>query len=93
MVAGTPRLATALIVLAPPPARAREQRAEGPDSLSTESLPLEPTREVRFRTEEGSWMSADLSPDGPTLVFDLLGDLCTPPMEGGTATTWWSRTP
>ena len=49
------------------------------DSLATESLPLEPTREIRFTTNEGSWISVDISPDGATLVFDLLGDLYTLP--------------
>ena len=78
-------LATALTLLAPLPAHAQES-ADPPDSLATASLPLEPTREVRFRTEEGSWMSVDVSPDGRTLVFDLLGDLYTLPVEGGTAT-------
>ena len=57
-----------------------------PESLATESLPLEPTREIRFTTNEGSWISVDISPDGTTLVFDLLGDLYTLPIEGGTAT-------
>ena len=56
------------------------------DSLATASLPLEPTREIRFTTSEGSWISVDISPDGATLVFDLLGDLYTLPVDGGTAT-------
>jgi len=54
--------------------------------LATEGLPLEPTREISFTTTEGSWISVDLSPDGETLVFDLLGDLYTMPVTGGTAT-------
>ncbi|MCP4808996.1 MAG: amidohydrolase family protein [Proteobacteria bacterium] len=36
--------------------------------------------------QTGTWMNVDLSPDGTTLVFDLLGDLYTMPVEGGTAT-------
>ncbi|HET7585215.1 MAG TPA: amidohydrolase family protein [Gemmatimonadaceae bacterium] len=49
-------------------------------------LPLTPTRDVRFTTDEGTWMSLDLSPDGKTIVFELLGDLYTLPVQGGTAT-------
>ena len=56
------------------------------DSLATEGLPLEPTRQVEFWTDRGSWMSVDVSPDGSTIVFDLLGDLYTLPIGGGEAT-------
>ena len=49
-------------------------------------LPLEPTRTLEFTTNTGSWLSADISPDGTTIVFDLLGDIYTMPMAGGKAT-------
>lgn len=48
-------------------------------------LPIEPTRTIAFITNEGSYMNVDVSPDGKTLVFDLLGDLYTVPAIGGKA--------
>lgn len=48
-------------------------------------LPLKPTRTTRFIAREGTWMSVDVSPDGLRIVFDLLGDLYTLPIEGGRA--------
>lgn len=50
------------------------------------SLPLAPDRKISFPTDEGSWISLDVSPDGKTIVFDLLGDLYLLPLQGGTAT-------
>ena len=50
-----------------------------------QDLPLEPTRRLRLTTDEGTWMSLDVSPDGETIVFDLLGDLYTVSIEGGQA--------
>jgi dipeptidyl aminopeptidase/acylaminoacyl peptidase len=52
----------------------------------TDSLPLATTRTVSFDVSEATWMSLDLSPDGQTIVFELLGDLYTLPIAGGTAT-------
>jgi Tol biopolymer transport system component len=51
----------------------------------TEGLPLKPTRTLQFTTDEGTWISTDVSPDGQTLIFDLLGDLYVIPIEGGEA--------
>ncbi|HEY7635630.1 MAG TPA: amidohydrolase, partial [Gemmatimonadales bacterium] len=51
----------------------------------SDSLPLKPTRTLSFDTDEATWASLDVSPDGRTLVFELLGDLYTLPMGGGVA--------
>ena len=44
------------------------------------------TRVIDFATDEGTWISIDVSKDGRTLVFDLLGDLYALPVAGGDAT-------
>ena len=36
-------------------------------------------------TDEGTWISVDVSPDGKTIAFDLLGDIYTMPISGGDA--------
>src|SRR5260370_28741320 len=48
-------------------------------------LPLKPDRKIEFTTDEGTWLSLDVSPDGKTIVFELLGDIYTLPIEGGQA--------
>lgn len=50
-----------------------------------QELPIKAARTISFTTEEGSYMDVDVSPDGKTLVFDLLGDLYTVPTTGGEA--------
>ena len=50
-----------------------------------DSLPLKTTRTIDFTTSEGTWISLDVSPDGHTIVFELLGDLYLLPLAGGDA--------
>jgi imidazolonepropionase-like amidohydrolase/Tol biopolymer transport system component len=40
---------------------------------------------INFSTDEGTWMNLDVSPDGGTIVFDLLGDIYSLPANGGKA--------
>jgi len=44
------------------------------------------TVDIDIDVTEGSWMSLDVSPDGRTIAFDLLGDIYTLPVGGGRAT-------
>ncbi|MET1254996.1 amidohydrolase family protein [Aliikangiella maris] len=41
--------------------------------------------EATIDVTEGTWMNVTISPDGKTLVFDLLGDLYRLPIKGGQA--------
>lgn len=77
----TTRAAGRLVVLALCAAVAQSAWAQ-----AGQSLPLQATRHIGFQTDEGTWMSVDQSPDGKRLVFDLLGDLYTMDVAGGTAT-------
>ena len=43
-------------------------------------------REIDINVTEGTWMSLDVSPDGKTIAFDMLGDIYTMPVTGGKAT-------
>jgi imidazolonepropionase-like amidohydrolase/Tol biopolymer transport system component len=42
-------------------------------------------KDIEFTTTEGTWMNLDVSPDGKTIVFDLLGDIYSLPVSGGEA--------
>ena len=41
---------------------------------------------VNIKVSQGSWMNINVSPDGKTIAFDLLGDIYTMPISGGDAT-------
>jgi Tol biopolymer transport system component/imidazolonepropionase-like amidohydrolase len=76
-----------LLLLAPPAhtlGAQTEPSTEKKDEKK-EELPLKPESTIEFTTHEGTWMSLDVSKDGQTIVFDLLGDLYTLPIGGGEA--------
>lgn len=58
---------------------------EKKDDKKAEELPLKVDSVIKFTTNEGTWMSLDVSPDGQMIVFDLLGDIYTLPIAGGEA--------
>ncbi len=43
-------------------------------------------KQVPIRTDEGTWMDVDVSPDGQTIAFTMLGDIYTMPITGGMPT-------
>ncbi|HEY0681059.1 MAG TPA: amidohydrolase family protein [Steroidobacter sp.] len=45
----------------------------------------QPSYDVEFEVNEGTWMSVTVSPDGRMLAFDLLGDIYVMPASGGEA--------
>src|SRR5713101_8189120 len=64
-----------------------EKKEEKKDEKKDEKkgLPLKSDRKIEFTTDEGTWLSLDVSPDDKTIVFELLGDIYTLPIEGGQA--------
>ena len=83
-----PLAIVAIAALAIPAAAqtAAENDKAAADATKNKTLPLITTRTLEFTTSEGTWISLDLSPDGQTIVFELLGDLYTLPVAGGEAT-------
>ena len=75
------RLAAVLMFLPLLNAIAEEEEQ---DSWDVNAIPGE-SRDVAIDTRTGSWMSVDVSPDGQSIAFDLLGDIYVLPIEGGEA--------
>jgi Tol biopolymer transport system component/imidazolonepropionase-like amidohydrolase len=63
----------------------QEEKKDDAKEKKDLELPLKTESKIEFTTDEGTWMSLDLSPDGKTILFDLLGDLYTLPIAGGEA--------
>ncbi len=74
---------SAQAISAATPTGTTDPRADATADINT---PRADAQTVTFDATEGTWMSVDVSPDGKTLVFDLLGDIYSVPVGGGTAT-------
>ena len=80
------RMALALGLAAALPAAASAQDSKDAPKWDVAAPPGMKVRQVPITVDEGTWMNLDVSPDGRTLVFDLLGDIYTLPITGGTPT-------
>ena len=58
------------------PAKPPKWDVNAPTGLTTHTVPID--------VDNGTWMNLDVAPDGRTIAFDLLGDIYTMPISGGT---------
>ena len=77
--------AAAALAFAQEAPKSPEAKKEEKPKWDVAAPPL-PMRQVGINVDEGTWMDVDVSPDGKTLAFDLLGDIYTMPIAGGTPT-------
>jgi imidazolonepropionase-like amidohydrolase/Tol biopolymer transport system component len=89
-----------MVILLPLAAQQADQKPQDEQKAQAEqkkkwdvSEPLGPATKIEFETAEGTWMNVDVSADGRTIVFDLLGDIYTMPAGGGNATRITSGAP
>jgi Tol biopolymer transport system component len=54
-------------------------------ALAQNGLPLKPARTLDYEVSSGTFMSLAVSPDGKTILFDMLGELYAMPASGGRA--------
>ncbi|MEO7963916.1 MAG: amidohydrolase family protein [Gemmatimonadaceae bacterium] len=81
-------VAIAIALLTPPIHAQTVAQADSAARAAAKSgtLPLITTRTLNFTTTEGTWISLDVSPNGKSIAFELLGDLYSLPIAGGIAT-------
>ncbi|MFI5311856.1 MAG: amidohydrolase family protein [Gemmatimonadales bacterium] len=75
----------ALSLAGPPIATLAAQGEDGRPGAWDVTLARGKTREIDFTTNEGTWMSLDVSFDGRWIVFDLLGHVYRVASSGGSA--------
>ena len=64
----------------------KDDKAAAAKKADKNDLPLDPAGKLEFETDEGTWISLDVTPDGKSVVFELLGDIYRVPIAGGDAT-------
>ena len=75
------RVAAAILVLgANPAALAAQTQSVSQAAPWDVTQPRGQTRKISFTTDEGTWLSPDVSPDGRTIVFDMVGDIWIVPI-------------
>ena len=89
VIAATAIVAGSFVVAQEKPADKPQDKAKDPAAEKKKAdkneLPLEMKDKLEFETDEGTWMSLDVTPDGRLVVFELLGDLYKVPIGGGDA--------
>ena len=70
-------------------AKDKKKKKKSDDSAASEKWDVDNPpgewRTITINTTETTWTNLDVSPDGSTIVFDMLGDLYTVPIAGGEA--------
>jgi len=77
----TATLLACTMLAAPSIALAEDEKEEGWDVEAPRGAVIE---QVSIQTDEATWMDIDVSPDGRTLAFTVLGDIYTMSIDGGT---------
>ena len=79
-------LTAALALAAPALAKGKKDKESEEETKWEVSNPPGDWRAIVIDTTETTWTNVDVSPDGRTLLFDMLGEIYTVPIEGGEAT-------
>ena len=80
-------LCLALVIMASPQVRGDDAQANKEQDfwdVNAPNVSVE-AKYIDINVTEGTWMSLDVSPDGESIVFDMLGDIYQMPISGGTA--------
>jgi len=75
--------ALSLLLVSTTSLAAPSRPAADPAAWDVNAPPGAVLRQVQMNVSEGTWMNVDVSPDGRTIAFDLLGDIYTMPIAGG----------